>query len=119
MSKLADGRFLVTYQEGSEPDLSGLRVQLQQPGRVDEGLTTHRRWLVETQIGTVPFEPTKILNDLLQHDIARAHKLISMGLARWRFVDQTVWSYTIVGSVKVAIQGMKDVRTNLRMRQEL
>src|SRR3954469_25888000 len=30
-SKLRDGRWLITYQEGSEPDLSGLRIQIHRP----------------------------------------------------------------------------------------
>ena len=118
IGRLPHGRLLITSQNPEEPDLSLLRVELLEAGRLDEALARHTRWLREMQFPTLAFDPQTVVEDLLEHDRLRARNLVSAGHARWREVDQSSWSYTLRCSITMAIQCLKDVRKGVELRRE-
>ena len=66
----------------------------------------------------IPFDPQHVVHDLAEHDRARAHHLIGAGVARWRNREQTAWSYTLGGSIRVSRETAKIVQAGIRMATE-
>jgi hypothetical protein len=118
-SRLSDGRWLVTNQKPGEADFSGLRIEAQWPGEFGELLAFHNRRLAEMSVALVPFDPQYVLDNLLGHNRMRAGVLVRMGLARWRNKEETAWSYTLRGSIRLSSQSLKDVRAGMQMKKEV
>jgi hypothetical protein len=108
MSRLADGSWLTTGEYSGEPDLTGLtHVELIRAG-IPEQEAQHRRAL--TRFTPVPFDPQTIPEALLDHERRRLQILMERGNARWRTPDNSVWSYSFVGSIRVTLAGMSEIQ---------
>jgi len=118
MSKLSDARWLITSEIAGEPDLSDLRIEAQCRGTMDQALAQHLLRLSEVGFAGVPFDPNSVVRDLLEHDRTRAERLIVSGYARWRYVDKAVWSYTITGSVRIAMRSLRSLGATIKAARE-
>jgi hypothetical protein len=120
MSRCPDGRWVVTTDAGGEPDISGLGMHEYLPTYFPYVLEYHYRRLGRLNVTPVPFDPSTAVDDLCEHDRQRAGVLHAAGLARWRDVGQSAWSYSFRGALRVtlaALSGMFSVGEARRLVQ--
>lgn len=110
-SMLSNGPWLITMRSPGEADLSGLSIEAYRPGMFSELLAFHHRRLAETQTAAITFDPQRVVLDMVEHQRARAQRLVADGLARWRNDEQSAWSYRLGGSLRISMRMFKDVRS--------
>lgn len=108
-TRLVDGRCLITSDVSGEPDLSGLRLTETVLTGIADVLALHWSRLSEHASATTRYDAAQLPRDLLAWDRLRVERLVAAGYAKWSYVDRSAWSFTLWGSLRVAIQATGDL----------
>jgi hypothetical protein len=133
ITKLADGRWLVTADNIGVVDRSGLRDEEVFPDAdIDVLAYAHRRRWAESGQQAVPFAPESVVADFLQHGRDRAARMYEAGLIRYRMdaaqapaaasqapADAEIaYSYTLKGAVRVVVDNVAHLGRVMRQQTQ-
>lgn len=101
-TRMADDTWLITGEAVGETDLSGLHLVKNLPGcSLSQTLCYHRDRIASQPTQLVPFNPEKLVNDLLDHEQLRAQMAVDTGLARWVSKRHDCYTSTWRGAFKI------------------